>query len=434
MTSVLNKVEISTIGRQIYELICELYPICRSITGRGVRDSLRIIGKRIPLEVTEVPTGAQVLDWVVPNEWNIVDAYVKDPSGRKIIDFQQSNLHVVSYSAPVRQMMSLSELKQHLYSLPDRPDWIPYRTSYYKEDWGFCVSHRVLESLQDGQYEVCVDSTLERGSLCFAECRLAGQTEDEILISCHCCHPSLCNDNLSGMALCACLAQELLNAKSRYSYRFLFVPGTIGSIAWLALNEAQTARIKHGLVAACVGDAGRMTYKRSRQGNAEIDRAVTHVLRCRGCEYDVMDFSPYGYDERQYCSPGFNLPVGSLTRTPHGRYPEYHTSADNLNFVGPESLADSYAVYREVFRTLEHNYRYRNTHPKGEPQLGRRGLFESVGGRKELKLSESALLWILNLSDGAWSLLDIAERAGLKFEQVQDAAETLELHGLLERI
>jgi aminopeptidase-like protein len=236
------------------------------------------------------------------------------------------------------------------------------------------------------------------------------------------------------MALCACLAQELQNANSRYSYRFLFVPGTIGSIAWLALNETQTARVKHGLVVACVGDAGRMTYKRSRQGNAEIDRAVTHVLRCHGCEYDVMDFSPYGYDERQYCSPGFNLPVGSLTRTPHGRYPEYHTSADNLNFVSPESLADSYAVYREVFRTLEHNYRYRNTHPKGEPQLGRRGLYESVGGRKELKLSESALLWTLNLSDGAWSLLDIAERAGLKFEQVQHAAETLECHGLLERI
>lgn len=434
MTTVLSKLDISTIGQQMYDLIRELYPICRSITGRGFRESLRIIGRQIPLEVTEVPTGAKVLDWEVPKEWDILDAYVKDPSGRKIIDFQQSTLHVVSYSAPIRRTMPLSELKQHLFSLPDRPDWIPYRTSYYKEDWGFCVSHRVLESLQEGQYEVCVDSTLRPGSLCFAECRMRGQTDDEILISCHCCHPSLCNDNLSGMALCACLAQELQNANSRYSYRFLFVPGTIGSIAWLALNETQTARVKHGLVVACVGDAGRMTYKRSRQGNAEIDRAVTHVLRCHGCEYDVMDFSPYGYDERQYCSPGFNLPVGSLTRTPHGRYPEYHTSADNLNFVSPESLADSYAVYREVFRTLEHNYRYRNTHPKGEPQLGRRGLYESVGGRKELKLSESALLWTLNLSDGAWSLLDIAERAGLKFEQVQHAAETLECHGLLERI
>ncbi len=434
MTGVLDAPAASGAGLQMQELIGELYPICRSITGQGVRDSLRLLQKHIPLEIRSVPSGTQVLDWVVPREWNIRGAYVKDPAGRRIVDFADSNLHVVSYSAPVRRRMPLAELREHLFSLPEHPDWIPYRTSYYREDWGFSVTHRLLEGMEDGEYEVCIDSTLEPGQLNFGELRLQGRTDEEVLLSCHCCHPSLCNDNLSGMALCTFLAKELLGTETRYSYRFLFLPGTIGSITWLALNEARARNIKHGLVAACVGDAGGFRYKRSRQGNAEIDRAAAHVLKHRDTGHEIVDFSPYGYDERQYCSPGFNLAVGSLTRSGHGQYPEYHTSADNLGLVRPGALEESLSVYREILGVIEGNCRYRNTQPKGEPQLGRRGLYGSVGGWAALGLNEAAMLWVLNLSDGEWSLLDIAERAGLRFESVRAAAEALEQHSLLERI
>ncbi|MCC7176513.1 MAG: DUF4910 domain-containing protein [Bryobacterales bacterium] len=434
MASVSNRPLTANAGQAMMELIRELYPICRSITGDGVRETLRIVGEHIPLEIREIPTGTQVLDWTVPKEWNIRDAYVKDPGGRKIIDFRRHNLHVASYSVPVRRTVTLAELKQHLFSLPDQPDWIPYRTTYYKEDWAFCASQRVVDSLEEGDYEVCIDSTLAPGALTFGEHVHRGRTDEEVLISCHCCHPSLANDNLSGIALSTLLAEGLKDQETRYTYRFLFIPGTIGSITWLALNEAKTAKIRHGLVAACVGDPGLMTYKKSRRGNAEIDQAVLHVLRQRGGDFEALDFSPYGYDERQYCSPGFNLPVGSLTRTPHGRYPEYHTSADNLELVSAEHLADSLDAYREIFHVLERNRRYRNTHPKGEPQLGKRGLYGPVGGGKSIGASESALLWVLNLSDGEWSLLDIADRAGLRFENVRAAADALEAHGLLERV
>ncbi len=412
----------------------DLYPICRSITGDGFRESLRILGREIPLEMREVPTGTRVFDWTVPKEWNIRDAYVKDAKGRRVIDFQRSNLHVVNYSVPINRKMSLGELKEHLFSLPDHPDWIPYRTSYYKETWGFCVSHRTLQALEDDEYEVCIDSSLEDGHLTYGEYYLKGRVDDEVLISCHCCHPSLCNDNLSGMALATFLAKFLGRLSTRYSYRFLFIPGTIGSITWLSLNESEVSKIKHGLVVACVGDAGKSTYKKSRRGDAEIDRAVAHVLQHSGQDYEIQEFSPYGYDERQYCSPGFNLPVGSLTRTPHGRYPEYHTSADDLNFVQPAYLADSFSKYLAVINVLENNGRFLNTNPKCEPQLGKRGLYSTFGGRKDTDLYELALLWVLNLSDGQSTLLDIAERSGLAFSAIRDAANALVQHDLLVEI
>jgi aminopeptidase-like protein len=419
------------IGQDMYQLIAELYPICRSITGDGVRQSLGLIQKHIPLEIHEVPTGTQVFDWTVPKEWNIRDAYIKSPAGEKIVDFQQSNLHVLNYSVPVHRTVSLGELKAHLFSIPEQLDWIPYRTSYYRENWGFCIRHRLLEGLQEGEYEVYIDSSLEPGHLTYGEYSLPGQSDDEILISCHCCHPSLCNDNLSGMALTTFLAKTLQRLPRRYTVRFLFIPGTIGSITWLALNEARVPRIKHGLVVACVGDPGRFTYKKSRRGDAEVDRAVTHILKHSGQEYEVVDFSPYGYDERQYCSPGFNLPVGSLTRTPHGRYPEYHTSADNLELVQPEYLADSLTMYLAVLEVLDHNYTYHSTNPKCEPQLGKRGLYSAIGGRKDARMSELAMLWVLNLSDGQHTLLDIAERARMSFTALKDAADLLVGHGLL---
>jgi aminopeptidase-like protein len=418
-------------GGQMHELIRELYPICRSITGNGVRESLRAVAKHVPLKVHEVPTGTPVFDWTVPREWNIRDAYVKGPDGRKVIDFRNSNLHVLNYSVPVRKHVSLAELREHLFTLPGQPDWIPYKTSYYQERWGFCLSHNQLRGMREGSYEVVIDASLEAGHLTYGEYYIPGTSPDEVLISCHICHPSLCNDNLSGMALSAFLAKHLRGRALRYSYRFIFIPGTIGAIAWLALNEGTVGRIKHGLVVANVGDAGKMHYKRSRRGNAEIDRAAAHVLQHSGGPHEIEDFSPYGYDERQFCSPGFNLPIGCLTRTPYGRYPEYHTSADDLSLVEPGYLADSLMTYLSVLNVLENNRRYLNRNPKCEPQLGKRGLYRTMGGNVDSEQAEMAMLWVLNLSDGSHSLLDVAERSKLAFPAVRAAAAALEKAGLL---
>jgi aminopeptidase-like protein len=418
-------------GQAMFDLMAELYPMCRSITGNGVRQTLDVLKRFIPLTVREVPSGTPVFDWVVPKEWNIRDAFVKDGRGERVIDFQKSNLHVLNYSIPVHESVPLQKLKQHLFALPDHPDWIPYRTSYYKEDWGFCLSQNQLSALEEGEYEVCIDSSLEDGSLTYGEYYIQGATDDEVLVSCHTCHPSLCNDNLSGIALATFLARHLSSLSTRYSYRFLFMPGTIGAITWLALNEERTHRIKHGLVVACVGDPGRFTYKKSRRGNAEIDRAVAHVLGTSGVDHEIADFSPYGYDERQFCSPGFNLPVGSLTRTPHGRFPEYHTSADNLELVAPDCLSDSFSVYSAVLDVIEKNRRYTNLNPKCEPQLGRRGLYSAIGGSAQGKRGELAMLWVLNLSDGRHTLLDIAEQANLPFDTIHFAASLLDSHGLI---
>ncbi len=421
----------NSVGEEMHRFVAELYPICRSLTGQGVRETLRIIGREIPLEQREVASGTRVFDWVVPREWNIRDAYIKNSAGERVVDFRKSNLHVVSYSVPVKARMRLAELKPHLYSLPAHPEWIPYRTTYYSEDWGFCLSHRRLSELPDDEYEVCIDASLTDGKLVWGECYIPGEHVEEVLISCHVCHPSLCNDNLSGIAVATRLAKELAARKPRYSYRVLFIPGTIGSIAWLALNEKQVQRIRHGLVVTCVGDGGRFTYKRSRRGNAEIDQAVEQVLRHAGFAYTVQEFFPYGYDERQYCSPGFDLPVGCLMRSPHGSFPEYHTSADNLELVQPRYLAESLARYLEVVEVLEHNRTYVNTQPKCEPQLGRRGLYQSIGGDSDAARGNLAMLWVLNLSDGGHSLLDIARRADMPFGVVRNAATALCRHGLL---
>lgn len=417
-------------GDELGETISALYPICRSITGNGVRESLQKLQNYVGLSLHEVPTGTQVFDWVVPKEWNIRDAYIKNSRGVKVVDFQKNNLHVVNYSIPVRLRMQFSELRTHLFALPEKPDWIPYRTTYYKETWGFCLTQRQLDSFDQEDYEVCIDASLEPGYLTYGEFRIQGATNNEVLISCHSCHPSLCNDNLSGMAVAAKMAQHLSGLPLRYSYRFLWIPGTIGAITWLALNEPNLPQIKHGLVLSCLGDAGHFNYKRSRQGNTEIDRVVEHVLRHAGDDFAVLDFSPHGYDERQYCSPGINLPVGCFMRTPNGKYPEYHTSADNLSLVKPEALAGSLHRLLSIVRTLEKNQFYLNLNPKCEPQLGRRGLYRNMGGSSGSAFEE-ALLWVLNFSDGAHSLLDIAERSGLDFNKLDQAAEALLKHELL---
>ncbi|MDZ4720833.1 MAG: DUF4910 domain-containing protein [Roseiflexaceae bacterium] len=426
-----DMIDITEAGRAMHVFATELYPICRSITGNGIRSTLGRIGEQIPLILHEVPSGTAVFDWTVPNEWNIRDAYVANANGERVIDIRRHNLHILSYSTPIHARMPLAELKQHLFTLPDQPDLIPYRTSYYQENWGFCLTHNQLMGLTDGEYEIVIDSTLAPGSLTYAECFLPGATEDEVLISCHACHPSLANDNLSGIVLATWLAQLLGQPERRYSYRFVFIPGTIGSITWLARNEAHVGRIKHGLVLTCLGDPGHTTYKRSRQSTAEIDRVVEHVLRHTGTAYAIKDFFPYGYDERQYCSPGFNLPVGCLMRTPHGRFAEYHTSADNLDLVRPEALADSLAKLIAIVQVLEQNRTYRNLNPMCEPQLGKRGLYGAIGGQIDAKSYQLALLWVLNYSDGEHALIDIAERSGMPFATIAHAATALQSAGLL---
>ena len=425
----------ATAGERMYALIEELYPICRSITGDGVRRTLDAIGRYMPLQRSEVPSGTKVFDWTVPKEWNIRDAYVRDPHGTKIVDFARSSLHVVSYSQPVRTRLPLAALQARLHSIPEHSDWIPYRTSYYNESWGFCLADRQRQALPEGEYEVVIDATLADGHLSYAECLLLGASTDEVLLSCHICHPALCNDNLSGIALLTEIARELqARPQRRYSYRFLFIPGTIGSITWLARNEPHVDRVRHGLVVTCVGDGGRFTYKKSRRGNAEIDRAVMHTLATTTDDHEVIEFYPYGYDERQYCSPGFNLPVGSLSRSTHGRYVEYHTSADDLQLVRPVFLAESLEKYLAVIDVLEQDAVYVNTQPKCEPQLGRRGLYRAIGASGGARADEMALLWVLNLSDGRHSLLDIAERARVPFARVAGAARALLASGLLREV
>ncbi|MFJ3037377.1 MULTISPECIES: DUF4910 domain-containing protein [Streptomyces] len=419
-------------GEEMYALVERMYPLCRSITGDGVRATLQIVDEYIPLHVHEVPTGTQVLDWTVPKEWNIRDAYVADAAGRRVVDFAASSLHVLGYSVPVSATMPLAELRPHLHTLPDHPSWVPYRTSYYQPEWGFCLAQETLDALPEGDYEVRIDSTLEDGHLTYAEHVVPGRVPDEVLVSCHTCHPSLANDNLAGIAVATFLARELAERDPYYTYRFVFAPGTIGAITWLARNRERVERVEHGLVLACAGDPGQLTYKQSRRGDAEIDRVLRHVLTDSERPHRVTEFTPYGYDERQYCSPGFDLGVGSLTRTPYAGYPEYHTSADDLDFVSPAAMADTLAVCREAFAVLDRNRRYVNLSPYGEPQLGRRGLYDSLGGRSDAKQAQMAMLWVLSLADGEHGLLDVAERSGLPFDTVAAAADALHGAGLIK--
>jgi aminopeptidase-like protein len=475
----------------MHALASELYPICRSITGEGLRATLRRIQREIPITLHEVPSGTPVLDWTVPDEWNIREAWIANARGERVVDLRQHNLHVVNYSVPVRARLSLAELRPRLHTLPERPDWIPYRTTYYKRDWGYCLTHRQLQQLEEGQYEVCIDATLAPGALSYGELLIPGESGDELLISCHCCHPSLANDNLSGVAVAVALAKAVLNGlrserragcpppaaddgdarigatgkarrfKFHHSIRLLFIPGTIGAITWLARNCATVHRITGGLVLTSLGDAGGFTYKRSRRGNAEIDRTVEHVLQSAGTPHRIIDFLPYGYDERQFCSPGFNLPVGCLMRSQHGTFPEYHTSADNLEFIKAGQLAEALAVLLQVVEELEGvrredvqresargavksskalrphsrftfhvspSQRFLNLKPHGEPQLGKYKLYEALDG------DMMPALWVLNFSDGAHSLEEIAARSGVHFDKLARAADILTSRGLLKEV
>ncbi len=418
-------------GAELLALVRRLYPICRSLSGAGVRETLRILAEHVPLELREVPSGTAVFDWTVPPEWNVRDAWIADATGRRIVDFRDSNLHLVSYSVPLRRRMRLSELRPHLHALPDHPDWIPYRTSYYAENWGFCLTQRQLDALPEGEYEVCIDSRLEPGHLSFGECVLQGERRDEILVTTHVCHPSLANDNLSGIAVATALIARLQARRRRLSYRFLFIPGTIGSLTWLALHQHDLPPIRAGLSLVCLGDDRPLTYKRTLGGQSELDRAAQHVFARRDTGDQLIDYFPFGYDERQFNSPGFRLPVGSLMRGRHGRFPEYHTSADRPELLVPERLEDSLAACLELFELIEGNVRTRSLAPHGEPQLGRRGIYRAIGGEKDLADLSLAMLWVLALSDGHSDLLGMAERAGLPFALMRQAADVLETQTLL---
>lgn len=412
----------SATGRSLYDFAARLYPICRSITGAGVRQTLALIRARIPLVVQEVPTGTRVFDWQVPQEWNVEDAAVIDAHGQRVVDFQAHNLHLVSYSEPQAVTLSLEALSPRLHVLPEHPDWIPYRTSYYQRSWGFCMRAREREALRPGRYRVEIRSSLARGALTYGELAIPGQSRDEVLFFTHTCHPSLANDNTSGMSIATALAAWIAREPRRFTYRFVFAPGTIGSLTWLKRNESRLRHVRHALVLALLGDPSPLTYKRSRQENCEIDAIGAQVLAGRG---SVIGFSPYGYDERQLCSPGFNLPAGRLTRAVNGGYPQYHSSADDLALITPAALADSLAACQAMVEVMEGSERYLNRKPKGEPRLGARGLYGMLGGGVP-KEHEHAMLWVLNQSDGSHSLGDIAQRSGLSLATLRTAARALQ--------
>lgn len=406
----------------LHGLIRELFPLNRSLTGSGVRKTLNILSRYIDLHIHEVETGTAVLDWHVPMEWSIRGGTIATLSGHRLVDFNENNLHVLGYSKPVQGVLSRAELAQHVHTLPDQPDLIPYRTGYFADDWGFCLPHNLWQTMTDDYYRVEIDSDISHGSLSYGELFLPGQTAQELLLTCHICHPSLANDNLSGIAVMTALAMRQARRRRRLGCRFLFLPATIGAITWLARNDAHLDSVKHGLVLTCLGDPGRFHYKQSRSG-AIIDRAVAHVLRHSGHPHEILPFNPYGYDERQFCSPGFDLPFGCLMRSVHGTFPEYHTSADNLDFVKPEALGQSYEIIETILDLLDSNRTYQRVDGRGEPQLGRRGLYRAIAGQRDAGgATQMDLLWFLNLADGNHSLLDMAIRADVPFARLEAAA------------
>jgi len=418
------------------EYFDRLWPITRSLTGNGNRDTLKILSEIIDLKVIEVPSGTQCFDWNVPPEWNIKEAWIKNSKGEKIVDFSKSNLHILGYSEPFQGNLSFEELKSHLYTLPDQPDLIPYLTSYYKRRWGFCLTHNLFLKLdQNETYEVFIDSSLdEDGSMSIGEAIIKGKSEKEILFSTYICHPSLASNELSGPLVSAFIYSKLKEQKElKYTYRFIFVSETIGSIYSLSVNgEYWKKNLQAGFVITCIGDDGKFTYKKSRRGNSFPDRAVEAILSQTESEFNIIEFFPSGSDERQYCSAGFNLPVGSLMRTMYGKYPEYHTSADNKDFISFEAMEKSVLKYLEIIEVLERNEKYINKMPFCEPQLGKRGLYPTLGSQKGTEDFVTAMMWILNLTDGTNDLISISEKSKIPISQLIPVIDRLIENGILE--
>jgi aminopeptidase-like protein len=429
------------LGRWMHALLRRLFPICRSLTGPGNRETLAIIAETAPLEVHEVPSGEQVFDWTVPDEWRPRAAEIVGPDGVARARFADNNLHLVGYSEPVSCELDLADLLPRIHTLPDEPDLIPYVTSYYKRSWGFAMSEREKQALPPGRYQVRIDAELAPGSLSYGETVLPGESEREVLVSTYICHPSMANDNLSGVVVAAALYGLVAALPRRaYSYRFLWVPETVGAIAWLARNkDAVLARAHAGLVLSCVGDDGPLNWKSSRRGDAEVDRVARAALARLGPDNVVSPFSPAkGSDERQFCSPGFNLPMGLLTRSVPGRFRVYHTSGDTPDYVTPSGLAGGLAGAYAIVEGLEANaVRWRRPDPYCEPMLSKRGLYHTTSIRKRPGYDVSAdplvaLRWTLNYADGEHSLLDVAELSGLPLPALGEAARRAAAAGLLE--
>jgi aminopeptidase-like protein len=427
--------EVGQLGRSMHELAAELFPITRSLAGQGFRETLGVLERTCgPLERHRFATGDRVYDWVIPREWTIREAWIKAPGGETVVSLEDSNLHVVSHSAPVHRRLPLEDLQAHLHSLPDQTDAIPYRTSYYDESWGFCLSDRRRQSLPPGEYEVLIDADLQPGHLELGELTIHGQSRDEVLFSTYCCHPSMANNELSGPIVAAHLA-GILRARAtapRLTYRFLFAPETIGAVAYLSrFGERLKQWLAAGYVVTCVGDPAPFTYKRSRRGDSLADRAAEHVLAHLDHPYRIVDFYPPGSDERQYGSPGFDLPVGSLMRSVYGEYPEYHTSLDDLSFITPDALAESLHAYERIVECLEAAEVFEVTVPCCEPQLGRRGLYPKMGGAWISERRHEDMMFLLNFCDGSPDLLAAAERVGRPVWELRAVAEMLCRHGLL---
>lgn len=422
--------------KDIEEYFDRLWPITRSLTGNGNRQTLEILSEIIDLQITEVPAGTQCFDWNIPPEWNIKEAWIKDSKGNKIVDFSNNNLHILGYSEPFRGNLSFEELIPHLYTLPEQPDLIPYITSYYKRRWGFCLTHnQFLQLNQNETYEVFIDASLdENGSMTIGEAVLKGKSDKEILLSTYICHPSLANNELSGPLVASFLYKRLKQHQNRkYTYRFIFAPETIGSIYNLSVNgDYWKKHLKAGFIITCVGIDGNFTYKKSRMGNTLPDRAVEIILKQTEKDFKLIDFFPTGSDERQYCSPGFNLPVGSLMRTLYDEYPEYHTSADNKSCVSFDAMEKTIQKYLDVIELIEKNEKYINKMPYCEPQLGKRGLYPTLGSQKSIEDFVVAMMWVLNLSDGDNDLISISQKSGIAVKNLIPVIDKLIENGILE--
>ncbi|HCF03067.1 DUF4910 domain-containing protein [Flavobacterium sp.] len=414
---------------EIEKYFDRLWPICRSLTGNGNRQSFKILKEIVDIKIKEIPSGTKCFDWTVPPEWNIRKAFIKDSKGNTIIDFENNNLHILGYSEPVSLKLDFDLLKEHIYTLPEQPDLIPYLTSYYQKRWGFCMSHNQFCTLDKNEiYTVLIDSELnDEGSMTIGEAFIKGKSEKEILFSTYICHPSLANNELSGPLVTAFIYKHLKQKKKlKYSYRFAFVPETIGSICLLSeKGDHFKENLQAGFVITCIGDKGDYTYKRSRIGNALPDRAAELILEQTENNFNLVEFFPSGSDERQYCSPGFNLPVGSLMKTMYGKYPEYHTSADDKDFISFEVMEASVYKYLDIIELIEHNEKYINLLPNCEPQLGKRGLYPTLGSQKITDNFVDGMMWILNLADGEHDLIDISKRSQIKVQDLYPIIDKL---------
>ena len=419
-------------GKIMYALADRMFPICRSITGNGFRESLEMLREVVPeIKVYEVPTGTKAFDWTVPKEWNISGGGIYRLNGEKVIDFKDSNLHIVGYSLPIDKVVSREELMEHIYTMPDQPDWIPYVTSYYKERWGFCMSENQKKTLTDEEYHVVIDSTLEAGSLTYGELIVPGQTEDEILFTPYLCHPSMANDDLSGPVVLTELMKYVLQMKDRrYTYRFVVNPETIGAITYISKNlDALQKNVKAGFVLSCVGDDRTYSYLATKYGDTLTDRVMQNVLKFHFPEYKKYSFLDRGSDERQYGSAGVNLPVCGFCRSLYTRYPEYHTSADNMDLISPEGLQGAYDVMVKVIRALENNYYYAMT-CQCEPQLGKRGLYPTISYRGSHD-SVNVIRDFTAYADGSHDLIDVSNIINVPIDVLIDIKDKLKAHDLL---